>query len=109
MRNFVAACKRVPFTTFVTAITQYVLPPSVAHVLDEFSVPRDEWPGEAEATSLAQLTTLVFCWTRACTDMAHEQAEATAALATAEHVSITPSFADSTGRFVDVRLQRGAS
>jgi len=82
---------------------------SVAHVLDEFSVPRDAWPGEAEATSLAQLATLVFCWTRACTDMAHEQAEATAALATAEHVSITPSFADSTGRFVDVRLQRGAS
>ena len=30
-------------------------------------------------------------------------------LAAAEHVSITPSFADSTGRFVDVRLQRGAS
>ena len=38
-----------------------------------------------------------------------EQAEATAALATADYVSITPSFADSTGRFVDIRLQRGAS
>ena len=82
---------------------------SVAQVLDEFSVPRDSWPAEAEAASLAELATLVFCWARACTDMAHEQAEATAALATAEHVSITPSFADSTGRFVDVRLQRGAS
>ena len=81
---------------------------SVAQVLNEFSVPRDSWPGEAEATSLAALATLVFCWTRACTDMAHEQAEAIAALATADYVSITPSFADSTGRFVDIRLQRGA-
>ena len=82
---------------------------SVAQVLGEFSVPRDSWPSETEATSLAALATLVFCWTRACTDMAHEQAEATAALATADYVSITPSFADSTGRFVDIRLQRGAS
>jgi hypothetical protein len=81
---------------------------SASAVLGEFHVPHDSWPDEPEATPLAELATLVWCWVRACTDTADEQAAAAEALASAEYVQVTPSFADSTGRFVDVRLRRDA-
>lgn len=83
---------------------------TAASVLAEFRVPADAMPPAAAvaAMPLDELTALVLCWVRACTDTHAEQQEAAAAFAAApEHVVCSPAWADSSGRFVDVQLAGG--
>ena len=71
---------------------------TAASVLAEFRVPADAMPPAAAvaAMPLDELTALVLCWVRACTDTHAEQQEAAAAFAAApEHVVCSPAWADS--------------
>ena len=70
-------------------------------VLREFNVTEAAWPQEALShMSDVALATLLFDWVIAC----REREDAAEAFARAEFVTVTPAFADSTGRFVDVHF-----
>jgi len=73
-------------------------------VLSEFGVPESEWParpidlGGAAGLGCGALAEVVLRWVVRCRD----REEAEAAFASAEYLTITPAFADCTGRFVEV-------
>ena len=74
---------------------------SADDVLREFHVTNAAWPRETVSRmSEAAIATFLYEWVATC----REREEAEAAFARAEFVTVTPAFADSTGRFVDVHF-----
>ena len=69
-------------------------------VLREFNVADAAWPRAAAELSDTALAEFIFEWVAAC----KEREAAAQRFAAAEFVSITPAFADSTGRYVDVHF-----
>lgn len=69
-------------------------------VLREFNVSDAAWPRPTTELSDVALAEFIFEWVAAC----KEREAAAQRFAAAEFVTITPAFADSTGRYVDVHF-----
>ena len=102
-------------------------------VLGDFGVPQDAWPSTPQLLSELELSMLLLEWVQrrreeaslththphmlnpympfltAIYSLCHVQEEAIEAFESAEYVELVPSFADCTGRFVDVVVPKQKS
>lgn len=71
-------------------------------VLRDFNVPDHVCPATPERLDTSELSSLLLEWVQRCRD----EEEAMQAFEAAEYVEVLPSFADCTGRYVDVVVPR---